>query len=133
MVTNNLPQWNEHDENCPTRIALDSICAKWTVLVILQLAGGSKRFGVLKRGIIGVSQKALTDTLKDLEKNGAVKRTVHPTNPPQVEYSLTPSGETLLTLVNWVKEWADTSIDKTKKAQVTHITPKSDLKVKTRK
>ncbi len=110
MVTNNIPLWREHDEKCPTRIALNSISAKWTVLVIMQLAGGSKRFGVLKRGIIGISQKALTDTLKDLEKNGAVTRTVYPTKPPQVEYALTPAGQTLVVLINWVREWADSNI-----------------------
>jgi DNA-binding HxlR family transcriptional regulator len=65
---------------------------------------------VLKRAITGISQKALTDTLKDMEKNGAVTRTVYPTNPPQVEYSLTPSGQTLLSLINWVREWAESNI-----------------------
>jgi DNA-binding HxlR family transcriptional regulator len=112
MVTNDIPQWKAHDETCPTRIALDSISAKWTVLVILQLAKGPKRFGVLRRAIIGISQKALTDTLKDLEKNGAVARTVFPTKPPQVEYSLTTSGQTLLALINWVREWAESNITK---------------------
>jgi DNA-binding HxlR family transcriptional regulator len=113
MVTNKLPNWNMHDETCPTRIALDSISAKWTVLVILQLAEKAKRFGALKRGIVGISQKALTETLKDLEKNGAVDRKVYPTNPPQVEYSLTNSGQTLLTLINWVREWAENNVVKT--------------------
>ena len=109
MVTNDIPSWKEHDETCPTRIALDSISAKWTVLVILQLATGVKRFGVLRRGITGISQKALTDTLKDLEKKGAVSRTVYPTNPPQVEYALTSSGQSLLALINWVRDWAESN------------------------
>jgi DNA-binding HxlR family transcriptional regulator len=112
MVTNNLPIWNTHDQTCPTRIALNSISAKWTVLVILQLAGGAKRFGTIRRSIVGISQKALTDTLKDLEKNGAVDRKVFPTNPPQVEYSLTPSGQTLLTLIDWVRDWAESNVAK---------------------
>ena len=110
MVTNNIPFVNQHDETCPTRIALDSLAAKWTVLVLLQLAGSSKRFGAIKRGIVGISQKALTETLKDLEKNHAITRTVHPTNPPQVEYSLTSSGQALLAIVNQIREWADLNI-----------------------
>jgi DNA-binding HxlR family transcriptional regulator len=110
MVTNEIPTWNQQDEKCPTRIAINSLSAKWTVLVILQLAEEPRRFGALKRAIVGISQKALTDTLKDLEKNGAVTRTVYPASPPQVEYSLTHSGQTLLGLIGWIKEWADTNI-----------------------
>jgi DNA-binding HxlR family transcriptional regulator len=117
MVTNTIPYCNEHDEACPTRIALDSLSAKWTVLVLLQLAGDSKRFGAIKRGIVGISQKALTETLKDLERNNAITRTVFPTAPPQVEYSLTPSGQALLALVNQVREWADLNIKKIEKSE----------------
>ena len=112
MVTNNIPFVNEHDETCPTRIALDSLSAKWTVLVLLQLAEVSKRFGAIKRGIVGISQKALTETLKDLERNNAVTRTVYPTNPPRVEYSLTSSGQALLAVVDQIREWADLNIKK---------------------
>jgi DNA-binding HxlR family transcriptional regulator len=115
MVTDAIPFCNKHDETCPTRIALDSLSAKWTVLVLLQLAGDSKRFGAIKRGIVGISPKALTETLKDLERNNAVTRTVYPTNPPQVEYSLTSSGQALLALVNRVREWADLNIKNGKK------------------
>ncbi len=110
MVTNSIPFCNEHDETCPTRIALDSLSAKWTVLVLLQLAGESKRFGSLKKGISGISQKALTETLRDLEKNNVVARTVYPTRPPKVVYSLTASGQVLLSIVNQVREWADHNI-----------------------
>jgi DNA-binding HxlR family transcriptional regulator len=120
MVTNDIPFCDEHDETCPTRIALDSLSAKWTVLVLLQLAGDSKRFGAIKRGIVGISQKALTATLKDLEKNHAVTRTVYPTNPPQVEYSLTSSGQALLAVVNQIREWADLNINKEEKPERRH-------------
>ena len=118
MVTNNIRFVNEHDETCPTRIALNSLSAKWTVLVLLQLAEDSKRFGAIKRGIVGISQKALTETLKDLESNHAISRTVYPTNPPQVEYSLTSSGQALLAVVNQIQEWADLNIKKEEKPAI---------------
>ena len=117
MVTNNIPFVNEHDETCPTRIALDSLSAKWTVLVLLQLAEEPKRFGAIKRGIVGISQKALTETLKDLERNNAVTRTVYPTNPPKVEYTLTSAGQALLAVVNQIREWADLNIKKEEKPE----------------
>lgn len=117
METNTVPYCNKHDETCPTRIALDSLSAKWTVLVLLQLASESKRFGAIKREIEGISQKALTETLKDLESNNAITRTVYPTNPPQVEYTLTSSGQALLSIVNHVREWADLNINKSGKSE----------------
>jgi DNA-binding HxlR family transcriptional regulator len=81
---------------------------KWTVLVIVALRPGMRRFNQLKRDIDGISQQMLTRTLKSLERDGLLKRTIVPTNPPQVEYELTPLGASLsgplLELGRWVHD-----------------------------
>jgi DNA-binding HxlR family transcriptional regulator len=90
---------------CDYRRGLDIISNKWTVLVIYALEDGSKRYGEIRRRIEGVSQKMLTQTLRQLERDGLVKRKVHPSAPPIVEYSLTPLGETLIPLMHQLKQW----------------------------
>ncbi len=96
------------DELCPVRDILAWVGDKWSTLVISNLACGPMRFNALRRKIDGISQRMLTETLKKLEWNGVVSRTVYPTIPPKVEYALTPLGETLVapvqTLVNWALE-----------------------------
>lgn len=79
---------------------------KWSVLVIMQLAGGSRRFNELKRTIGGISQRMLTLTLRGLERDGLVKRTVFPTIPPRVDYELTALGHSLKTPVENLGRWA---------------------------
>ena len=80
---------------CPTRRVLDLIADKWTTLVIYLLSDGTKRYGELQKAIGGISQKMLTQTLRRLEEDGLVKRTVFPVVPPRTEYELTPLGRTL--------------------------------------
>lgn len=89
------------------RQALALIADKWAVLVITTLAGGSIRHNALRRELDGVSQKMLTQTLRDLECNGLVVRTVHPATPPRVEYGLTPLGLTLVEALTVLRDWAD--------------------------
>ena len=84
------------DPRCPSRLVLDRIADKWTALVIQILAGGTMRYAALQREIGGISQKMLTQTLRSLERDGLVQRTVHPVVPPKVEYSLTKLGRTLI-------------------------------------
>lgn len=79
---------------------------KWSVLVIMQLAGGPRRFNELKRTIGGISQRMLTLTLRGLERDGLVKRTVFPTIPPRVDYELTALGQSLKTPVENLGQWA---------------------------
>lgn len=79
---------------------------KWTVLVVMALREGPRRFNDLKRAIGGVSQQMLTRTLKALERDGMVSRTVHPTVPPQVEYALTPLGHSLAEPLRALGVWA---------------------------
>jgi DNA-binding HxlR family transcriptional regulator len=87
--------------------ALALIADKWAVLVITTLAGGCIRYNALRRELAGVSQKMLTQTLRDLECNGLVERTVHPDTPPRVEYGLTPLGRTLVEALTVLRDWAN--------------------------
>ncbi|MDQ3693249.1 MAG: helix-turn-helix transcriptional regulator [Chloroflexota bacterium] len=89
------------------RQALALIADKWAVLVITTLADGSIRYNALRRELDGVSQKMLTQTLRDLECNGLVERTVYPDTPPRVEYGLTALGQTLVEALMVLRDWAD--------------------------
>lgn len=117
-VSNNIPIWNIYDAACPTRLVLNRITDKWTVLVINSLAQGTKRFSTLQREIGGVSQKMLTQTLRGLERDGLVTRTIYPTVPPKVEYTLTQLGLTLLGLVDAIRVWSETHIEAVIEAQI---------------
>ncbi|MDD5126154.1 MAG: helix-turn-helix domain-containing protein [Methylovulum sp.] len=109
--------WNVYDAQCPTRLVLNRIADKWTVLVVSSLEGGTKRFSTLRREIGGVSQKMLTQTLRGLERDGLVTRTIYPSVPPKVEYSLTPLGRTLVSLLDAIRVWSETHIEEVLKAQ----------------
>ncbi|MFE2445904.1 winged helix-turn-helix transcriptional regulator [Streptomyces melanosporofaciens] len=98
--------WDPYAGGCPSRDVLDRIGDKWTVLVLGELANsGAKRYTALRRRLDGVSEKMLTQTLRALERDGLVRRTVHPEIPPRVEYELTELGVTLrgplLALTDW--------------------------------
>src|SRR6266513_4686641 len=99
------------DPECEVRTILDRIADKWSLLVICVLADGTKRFGELRREIDGISQRMLTLTLRQLEREGLVTRTVFPVVPPRVDYELTPMGETLLATVRQLVVWADQHTD----------------------
>lgn len=90
----------------PMTDVLMRIGNKWTVSVIIALTRGPRRFSELKREIDGISQKMLTATLRDLEEDGFVTRTVTPTIPPRVDYELTEMGRELRTPLAAVAEWA---------------------------
>ena len=93
------------DMTCRVREILDRIGDKWSLTVISELGNATRRFTELKRGIPGISQRMLTATLRGLERDGLVTRTVYPVVPPRVDYTLTPLGRTLLdtvwTLIRW--------------------------------
>ena len=82
---------------------------KWTVLVIMTLGEGPHRFSDVKRRVVGISQRMLTLTLRALERDGLVERTVHPTTPPKVEYALTDLGREFLDPVRTLAEWVMTN------------------------
>lgn len=90
----------------PVHEVLAQVSGKWTILVVRVLSGGSRRFSELKRQIDGVSQKMLTATLRDLEKDGFVSRKVTPTIPPRVDYELTEMGKELQEPLRIIGNWA---------------------------
>lgn len=106
-----------YDQNCPTRHALDRIADKYTVLVIVFLQDRPRRFNELQRVITGISQKVLTQTLRSLERDGLLTRTIYPEVPPHVEYALTPLGETLIAPVAAIRAWAESNIEAVLDAQ----------------
>jgi DNA-binding HxlR family transcriptional regulator len=94
-------------EDCPAvREVLNRVGDKWSVLVVALLRHRPRRFSELRRSIEGVSQRMLTLTLRGLERDGLVKRTVEPTIPPRVDYELTVLGRTLLEPVSALEQWA---------------------------
>lgn len=100
------PKWDPYDRNCPTRKLLDRIGDRWTVLVVGALADGPLRYSEIARRVDGVSQKMLTQTLRTLEHDGLVSRTVHPVIPPRVDYELTDAGRSLQEPLRALEEWA---------------------------
>jgi len=93
---------------CPVATMVELIGNKWTLLIIRNLLVKTSRFGELKNGIPGISQKVLTDNLRTLESNGLIIRTVYPEVPPRVEYSLSNIGNTLRPLFKSMEEWGNT-------------------------
>ncbi|WP_339676607.1 helix-turn-helix domain-containing protein [Cyclobacterium marinum] len=102
-------------ENCPVRNVIDRIGDKWSMLIILLLADEQVlRFNEIHKSIGTISQKMLTVTLKSLESDGLVKRTVYPQIPPKVEYELTPRGKSLLPHLLVLTEWANKNMSNIK-------------------
>ena len=104
---------------CPARELLDRIADKWTTLIIGLLvdAGAPVRFTELRRAIGGISQKMLTQTLRDLERDGLVVRVMYPVIPPRVEYSLTPLGATLDEPLRALSVWSERHMSEVREAQ----------------
>lgn len=94
-------------ENCPVRTVIDHIGGKWSTLLMLALAERPYRFGELRRLVPDISQRMLTQTLRDLQRDGYVDRTVFPTKPPSVEYRLTPLGHSLHEALAGLISWAE--------------------------
>jgi DNA-binding HxlR family transcriptional regulator len=92
--------------DCGIRDVLDRVGDKWSVLVIVELANGARRFRQLQRAIDGISQRMLTLTVRRLERDGLVRRTVYPTVPAQVDYRLTETGASLTYLVKALADWS---------------------------
>ncbi|MCK0068147.1 winged helix-turn-helix transcriptional regulator [Kordiimonas laminariae] len=92
---------------CPSRQVLVRLAEKWTMLAIVALEGGPVRFGELKRRIEGVSQKMLTQTLRNLEQDKLITRQIYDEMPLRVEYELTALGRDLLPLIQAIKDWTE--------------------------
>lgn len=104
-----VPVGFEIQTNCPTREVLDRVGDKWSVLVVALLGQRVHRFNELHRSIDGISQRMLTLTLRGLERDGLVTRTVYASVPPRVEYALTDLGQTLLEPICALAAWAERS------------------------
>lgn len=102
-------QNEELNERCPIRDVLDRVGDKWSALIVRELRDGPRRFGVLRRAIEDISQRMLTETLRNLQRDGFITRTVIPTTPPQVEYALTPLGNSLEQALGQLAEWSATN------------------------
>ena len=111
------PPWDVFNNLCPTRQVLDRIADKWSVLIIRRLSDGTLRFSQLRRAIGGISQKALTSTLRGLERDGIVSRRLYASVPPRVEYSLTELGRSLVKLVAGICSWAEAHIEEVQEAR----------------
>lgn len=92
---------------CPVETTLSLIGDKWKVLILRDLMGGKKRFSELKRSLNGVTQKMLTQQLRDMEEKGLLSRTVYPVVPPKVEYELTELGYSLAPILDSMRVWGE--------------------------
>lgn len=105
-------RWDPYAGPCPTRDLLDRVGDKWSMLIVGILAdGGRLRFKDIRTRIVGISEKMLTQTLRSLERDGLVTRTVHAEVPPRVEYELTALGRSLRTPMLALESWAITHMD----------------------
>ncbi len=102
----NLPPINVLNKRCPSNDVLDMVADKWSLLVIYALRQETRRYSDLERMIGGISQKMLTQTLRSLERNGIVERKVYPVVPPHVEYTLTPLGVSLHSVLAPLCRWS---------------------------
>ncbi|WP_066366740.1 winged helix-turn-helix transcriptional regulator [Herbidospora mongoliensis] len=112
-------QWDSR-EDCEVRQILDRIADKWSLLVIALLDNKKMRFTELKREIDGISQRMLARTLRHLERDGLVKRTVFPVVPPRVDYELTPLGESLHETIKALVTWTEAHQQEIARARETY-------------
>ena len=103
--------------NCPVRDVMDQVSGKWASLLLLELNDGPLRFGALRRRIPDISQRMLTQTLRDLQRDGYVSRTVYPTQPPSVEYKLTKLGQSFSAPLGALVEWAESNHQNIRRAR----------------
>jgi DNA-binding HxlR family transcriptional regulator len=105
---------------CRAREVLQRVGDKWSMYVIDLLGQGTMRFSELHRSIDGITARMLTVTLRGLERDGIVTRTIHPVIPPRVEYDLTPMGQTLLNAIGQLVTWADSHLPEISAAQAAY-------------
>jgi len=107
MVAGALAASSRNLADCPVRGVLDQVGDKWSTLLVMILAGGPHRFGALRRAVPDISQRMLTQTLRDLQRDGLIARQVFPTRPPSVEYRLTELGHSLVGPLAGLIQWAN--------------------------
>jgi DNA-binding HxlR family transcriptional regulator len=92
-------------KNCPVERAVNVLEGKWTLLILRELLGGTKRFGELRSALPGISPKTLVERLRILEQQALIAREIYPEVPPRVEYALTDFGQTLRPIVEALRDW----------------------------
>ena len=102
---------------CPIRDVLDRIGQKWTLLILIALESAPQRFSALQRNVGDISKRMLTQTLRDLERDGMITRTVFPTKPPSVEYALTDLGRSALGPIADLMAWVNGNHDRIRAAR----------------
>ncbi|MBB4141842.1 winged helix-turn-helix transcriptional regulator [Rhizobium rhizoryzae] len=105
LLTGGQLDWDA--TNCPIRDVMNQISGKWSTLILHALSERPYRFGALRRLVPDISQRMLTQTLRELQRDGYIDRTVFPTKPPSVEYSMTPLGYSLFGALSQVLMWAE--------------------------
>jgi DNA-binding HxlR family transcriptional regulator len=103
--------YNAFLEHCPTRQVVAIVSGKWSMLLVCAMAEGASRHGELRRQVAGISQKMLTQTLRELERDGIVTRTVTASVPVRVDYELTALGRSLLVVTSALKHWSEAHIE----------------------
>ena len=126
MATAKRKSWNSGQ--CPIRDVLDRVGDRWSMLVLYTLAeNGTLRFSALKVRIEDISQRMLAQTLRRLEQDGLLSRTVYPTNPPRVDYALTPLGKSLLEPMRELVKWAKQNHRRVTDARKSYVPPTRQL------
>lgn len=124
------PCGKQDHPDCGIRDVLDRVGDKWSVLVIVELAGGPRRFRQLQRAVDGISQRMLTLTVRRLERDGLVLRTAYPTVPAQVDYRLTDTGASLTHLVKALADWSLEHRDHIARARETYDSEHPDNEIR---
>ena len=106
--------------SCPSRQLLDRIADKWVALVVKSLSDGPKRYSEISHQLVGVSQKMLTQTLRSLERDGMLTRSVTPAVPVRVDYELTPLGQSLSGILGQLKTWAEQHMPEVDRARAAY-------------
>lgn len=119
-MTTEMRAANVLDPNCPSRVVLDRLAEKWTGLVVIALGEQTLRFGQLRERIGQVAPKVLAQTLRGLERDGLVTRTVYAEVPPRVEYALTPLGRSLREPLGVISAWAERYVHEVMAARERH-------------
>lgn len=110
-------EYNAFVNDCPTNELLSRLSDKWVAFVVAALSAGAMRYSALSREIAGISPKMLTQTLRTLERDGLISRTVTPSVPVRVDYELTALGASLAVLLTAVKTWSETHIEEVREAR----------------
>lgn len=110
-------QWNILSSSCPSRTSLAKIANKWTAMIVIVLTDGPLRFQEIRDLLEGISGKVLTDTLRDLQRDGILTRVDYDENPPRVEYSLSALGRTLIEPLTALGVWAEEHFDEVSAAR----------------